>query len=112
VVERPRLQADCCPCGVEGEHRGVCVTTPQSNSVWPKALWKKPPPSLFLTVSLWAPPSRSDGLAFSSPHTPHVGRTHGDFYRPLAPGQFTITTTAAGYRTDTQSIHVPPGAPP
>jgi len=67
----------------------------------------RPVPNASLVVT----GTHRDGQAFSSPHTPHVGATYGDFYRPLALGSFTVTTTAPGYVPDTQSVQVPPGAP-
>jgi len=65
----------------------------------------RPVPNASLVVT----GTHRDGQAFSSPHTPHVGATYGDFYRPLALGSFTVTTTAPGYVPDTQSGQVPPG---
>jgi hypothetical protein len=67
----------------------------------------RPVPNASLVVT----GTHTDGQLFSSPHTPHVGATYGDFYRPLALGSFTVTTTAPGYMPDTQSVQVPPGAP-
>lgn len=67
----------------------------------------RPVPNASLVVT----GTHRDGQAFSSPHTPNVGATYGDFYRPLALGSFTVTTTAPGYVPDKQSVQVAPGAP-